>query len=252
MPDPMRILITGSSGKIGQTLIKGIKDRHRLRGLDRLPTPDLEDARIGELSNLDDVLQAAEGMDAVIHLGAAASPHSPWDQVLQSNIIGTYNVFEAARRCAVKRVVFASRAALLDAYPKYITRRTDYFPIPDSVYSVSKVFGESLAFMYAVQHGMEVVVVRVGHFSLELVKPQHPRHLGHADALRVFEQAATQPDITFEVVFGVSDCSYPMFDLDHGRQTLRYMPSDKSYWSPWRIYRLGLKLWRRIRRGAAA
>ena len=64
----MRILITGSAGKIGTTLVRGLKDRHQLRGFDANPTPDLSDATVGDISDYATVEAAVEGMDAVMHL----------------------------------------------------------------------------------------------------------------------------------------------------------------------------------------
>ena len=64
----MKVLITGAAGAVGSTLVKGMKDRHTIRGLDRLPMPDLEDAIEGDVADFDTMLKATEGMDAVIHL----------------------------------------------------------------------------------------------------------------------------------------------------------------------------------------
>ena len=95
----MKVLITGSAGAIGQNLVKGMGERHELRGLDRVPTPGLDDALVGEITDFDLVFEATKGMEAVIHL---VNVGAEWEQALQS-MVGTYNVFEANGHAATPR-----------------------------------------------------------------------------------------------------------------------------------------------------
>jgi uronate dehydrogenase len=224
----MRVLITGAAGAVGSALVQGLRQRHQLRGFDRVPMPDLEDALVGDLADFAAVLAAAQGMEAIIHLGGTPSGGAPWGEVLHSNIIGTYNALEAARHSGTRRFAFASRAGLLSSYPKSSTRTVDLPPRPESYYSVGKVFGESLGYMYATRFGLEVVAVRIGNFKRDRDQPEHPHQLSHGDAVRVFERALLHPGVRYEVVFGVSDSDWPLYDLDHGRQALGYHPQDRS------------------------
>ena len=224
----MRVLITGAAGKVGTTLVKALHDRYELHGLDRVPMPHLVHATVGDVADYEVVCQASEGMDAIIHLAGVAQR---WEEVLHDNLIGTYNVFEAARQNQVRRLAYASRAGLLSSYPKAVQRTVDMYPRPESFYSLSKAFGEGLGYMYASQHGLEVVAVRIGNFKLERDQPEHPHHLSHGDAVRVFEQAIIAPGdwqsgVPFAVVFGVSNSNWPLYDLEHGRRAVGYDPQD--------------------------
>lgn len=222
----MRVLITGSAGAIGTTLIKGLRDRHELRGFDRVETPELSDHTVGEITDFEAVNQAMQDMDAVIHL-VNAGPE--WSQALQS-MTGTYNVFETAHRNGVRRVAFASRAGLLPQsyYPRTMQRTVDMLPKPETYYSITKSFGEDMGYMYSARHDMEVVSVRIGNFKRERDLPEHPHQLSHGDCVRVFEQAIIHPGVKFEIVFGVSDSDWPLYDLDHGRRVIGYHPQDRS------------------------
>ena len=220
----MKILITGAAGAVGTVLIKGLGDRYQLRAFDRLPLPELEDVVVGELTDFEAVARATQGMDAVIHLAGNPSGAAPWEEILHSNIIGTYNLFEAARRSGVSRIAFASRAGLLAPYPEEITRTVDLPPRPESYYSISKVFGENLGYMYASQFGLECVSVRIGNVRADRPHAEHPHHLSHADLVRVFERAVIHPGAQYEVVFGVSAGDWPLYDLEHGRRAVGYNP----------------------------
>ena len=223
----MKILITGAAGAIGTVLAKGLRDRHELRGFDCQEMPEIADAIVGDIGDFDQVKSASEGMDAVIHL--VNVPGGEWEHSLQS-IVGTYNVFEAAKECSVRRIAYASRGGILPQsfYPRTIQRTVDMLPKPDSYYTISKVFGESIAYMYSARFEMETVSVRIGNFKLDRDQPEHPHHLSHGDCVRVFEQAIIHPGVGFEVVFGVSDSDWPLYDLDHGRKAIGYHPQDRS------------------------
>lgn len=220
----MKILITGAAGAIGKILVKGLRDRYILRGFDRMPMPDLDDAIVGELTDFAAVARAAQGVDAVIHLAGNPSGAAPWEEILRSNIVGTYHLFEAARQNGVRRVAFASRAGLLAPYPEEITRTVDMPPRPQSHYSISKIFGENLGYMYASQFGVECVCVRIGNVRADRPQAEHPHHLSHADLVRVFERAIVHPGVQYELVFGVSAGDWPLYDLEHGRRVIGYEP----------------------------
>ena len=86
--------------------------------------------------------------------------------------------------------------------------------------------------MYSARFDMEVVAVRIGNFKRDRPLPQHPHHLSHADAVRVFEQAVNHPGVKFEIVFGGSDSTWQLYDLAHGRKVIGYHPQDKSEATP--------------------
>ncbi|MGY8824668.1 MAG: NAD-dependent epimerase/dehydratase family protein [Candidatus Latescibacterota bacterium] len=221
----MRVLVTGATGRVGQCVVRGLEKNHQVRGHDRVPMPNIADRIVADLNDFDATLRAVDGMDAIIHLGGLPGGDD-WDALLQSNFIGTYHVFEAARQLGVKRIAYASRAGVLSPYPQERTRTVEMVPRPVGHYTVSKVFGESLAHSYVQQHDMEIVCVRIGNFSADRDQPTHPHHLSHGDCVRVFECAITHPGVRYEVVFGVSASNWPLYDMEHGKKAIGYEPQD--------------------------
>ena len=224
----MRVLITGAAGSVGKVVARGLSKFHHIRGFDLDTMPEIKDSQKGDLKDYNAVYNAVTDMDAVVHLGGLPGGDD-WDALLQSNFIGTYHIFEAMRQANVKRIAYASRAGIFSLYPKSLKRTSELIPRPVGHYTVSKVFGESLAYSYSHQYALECVCVRIGNFKLERDLPEHPHHLSHGDCVRVFERAITQPNVKFETVFGVSASNWPMYDLEHGKKTIGYEPQDKSY-----------------------
>ena len=222
----MRILITGSSGALGSVLVKAFNRKYELRGLDRTPNFDMEDNIVGDIADFDTVVNATSNIDAVIHLAAAMGGHYPWEDILRNNIIGTYNVVEAARVNKVRRFVFASRAGILKPEPEDAKRTVEMLPKPLHFYSISKIFGENIGYMYSVRFDMEVVCVRIGNFKTENILPKGETTLSHADAVQLFEKAVTHPGVRYEVVFGVSDPNNPRYDMEHASNAIGYKSRD--------------------------
>jgi len=164
-----------------------------------------EKFKAAELSDLAQVEAICEGVDGILHFGGY-SVEGPWDNILQSNIIGCYNLFEAARRQGVKRIVFASSNHAVGFYPRSRRIGPDHRVRPDSRYGVSKAFGEALGSLYASKHGMRVTSIRIGNFG---DTPVDQRRLSiwlkPEDLVQLVRIGLEHPDIRCEIFFGASD-----------------------------------------------
>jgi nucleoside-diphosphate-sugar epimerase len=150
----MDVLLTGAFGQVGTAVIDHLADdeRYEFTYLDRRDHPEY-DGVVADVADYDDVRDAVAGRDAVVHLAAAPKPWDPWDEVLESNVVGTYNVLEAACEAGVDDVVFASSHHVMGGYeddhapdlyePDYPVVLDETDPVrPDSYYALSKLFGE--------------------------------------------------------------------------------------------------------------
>ena len=166
-----RVLVTGAEGVIGTAVREHLGGRYELTSLTL--TPQEFPSHVADIADLDAIRPAFEGVDAVVHLAASPAIETPWEDVLHNNIVGTYNVFEAARLAGVERVVFASSNHAvgmyeLDGAPGIYEaddeRRVDHTAEirPDSLYGVSKAYGEALGRMYVERHGLRVFCLRIG------------------------------------------------------------------------------------------
>src|SRR6201994_4098168 len=158
----------GASGEIGTSLRKLLPPIYPDMVLSDLRPPadrgKREKFKAADLADMKQVEAICEGVDGIVHFGGY-SVEGSWDDILQANIIGCYNLFEAARKKGVKRVVFASSNHAVGFYPRYHRIGTDVTARPDSRYGVSKAFGEATGAVYADQHGMQVTCLRIGNFG---------------------------------------------------------------------------------------
>jgi uronate dehydrogenase len=227
-----RILITGSAGHIGRALREGLHGLYTLRLADIAPQAaarEGEEIVTADITQFDDVLQAMEGVDVVVHL-AGIPDEASWERIRDMNIDGCYNVFEAARRAGVKRVIFASSNHAVGFHRRDRVIDDTVAPRPDSRYGVSKVFGEALGRLYADKHGMSVACLRIGSFRPD-DRPTAPRHLltwiSHRDMVQVTRRCIDHPAFHFLIVYGVSGNTRNRWSNDNAR-FLGFVPEDDA------------------------
>jgi uronate dehydrogenase len=224
------VLITGAAGDVGSHLRRELAGRYRLRLSDIKPITALsagEEFVGGDITSLEDMLKPTRGVDAIVHLGGF-SVEGPWKAILDANIIGVYNVFEAARLNGVRRILFATSNHAVGYYRRDQTIDHRVYPKPDSRYGVSKVFGEALGSLYADKYGMEVFNIRIGNVNPKPVDKRRlsiwisPRDLAQLVAIGI-----DHPDVRFEIVYGVSGNHRSWYDNSNAHR-LGYRPRDDS------------------------
>lgn len=271
----MDALVTGAYGRCGTALIDHLHDRdeYAFTYLDRSDPPpaysgDDFDAIVGDVTDLDALLTASEGRDAVVHMAAYAMKEGSWADVFEPNVLGAYNALEAARRQEVETFVFTSSNRVVGNYEREHAPAIyepghdlllDHTALvrPDSLYASTKVFGEGLCRHYVeeYEYPKRVYVLRPG--TVNSAPYDHPygnaesgvddgefergseaydravaRMRGTWQSRRDFahqvECCLADDAVEFGIFFGVSDNRRRWFDLEPARLRIGYDPQDAA------------------------
>ena len=232
MPLFNRILLTGASGALGNVLRQYVPSMTKwlrisdVKNLDR--AAPREETVVCDLFDADAVLKMTRDVDLVIHMGGAVGSELPFDTVLQANVIGFKNLYEACRKNGVKRVVWGSSNHAVGFYPR--TQRLDasVTPRPDSFYGVSKIFGEAMAQYYWDKFKVESVSIRIGScFPKPIDRRMLSTWLSYPDFVHLIECTLRAPRVEHTVVYGVSNNDSQLWD-NRMAAHLGYRPKDNA------------------------
>ena len=228
-----RVLITGATGGVGSHLATTLADDYELVLHSRSPekTPQGTALKIAQLGEYQQVLELMDGIDTVVHMAGAASPESSWELVLEANIIGVRNVLEAAREAGVRRVVLASSNHAMGMYDRH-----EQWPVyphqlqrADSLYGVSKVFGEGIGRFYHDEHGLDVIALRIGWFTEDPLAAEEDilraMWLSPRDCTEVV-RCAIEAEVTFGLFYAISDNPNRRWSTTNTQLELGYRPQD--------------------------
>ena len=227
-----RVLLTGAAGRIGSCLRVGLR-----AGLRELRLSDVAPLRAehpnetvapADLGDAEAVARAAEGVDAIVHLGGEAG-EAALDALLEPNVRGVFHVLDAARRADARRVVLASSNHVTGFYDAGVPLEGGEPVRPDSLYGVTKAFAEALGRMYADKFGLEVVCLRIGTFGERpTAARQMATWLSPGDAVRLVAACLSAPSpLGFVIAYGASANSRGWWDLGPARR-LGYEPRDDA------------------------
>ena len=226
-----KLVLTGAAGRLGSYLREPLSEL-----CDNLVSTDLVEG-IGstysgetyikaDLANFDEVNALMDGAEMIVHFGAL-SDEDTFDEILSSNIIGAYNVWEAAARNHVNRVIYASSIHAVGMYPK-----NEYIGInvphrPDTFYGLAKCFAEDLASLYLDKKQVEAVCLSI----LSCAKVTSSRALGswlsYDDLILLVKRAIDAPTTGFSIIYGVSNNDRTPVDNSEA-SFLGYKPKDNA------------------------
>lgn len=264
MATPLKVHITGVYGLIGNLAYEDLiayPERYDVYGSGRrLMSSARADANaitrlpddhfmIADLADAAAMEKAITGMDAVLHIAAVPDPSDSFENVLSSNIVGTYNVLEACRKAGVKRLVYAS--SIMATWGYYVYRepyraifegRLADIPAeipkvkvtdpthPTEPYSASKVWAEGFCHTYHDKYGLSIVCLRIGgvnkanHSESIMAKAVWCSHRDVQSIIRLALDATAEP--RYDICYGVSDNQHRWVDLEHSRERLGYVAQD--------------------------
>lgn len=237
------------SGLIGGLVRDRLKSKEQLTALNRQAVDGIATTQ-ADLADYDAIRPAFDGQDVVVHLAAKAGDHFTWDELLQTNVVGTRNVLEAASEAGCKRVIFASSGATVagweqvEPYKSLAEARYDDVPAewpmirhnmatrPRGVYGATKVWGEAICRHYANATPMSVLCIRIG-FVNAADRPSRPRDFAvwcsQRDITEAIERCVFAPgDLKFDVLFANSRNRWGYRDLTHTEEAVGFVPRDAA------------------------
>jgi len=243
-----KILVTGASGLIGGLVVRRLGHKYEMSALNRRPVEGIPCTR-ADIADLDAIMPAFSGIDMVVHMANYLDDMTSWEMHLRAGIIGTRNVYEAARLNGVQRVVYGSSgdtmtgyeydpdlpygALAAGKYPKTPPRMpliSHRDPVrPKSLYGTCKAFGEALGSQYSDCYDLSIICIRLGAVLPE-DRPQTRRqvssYLSHADCIDVVDKCLElPPSHRFDVFRAASRSNCRWMDLDHTREVLGWEPT---------------------------
>lgn len=226
-----RLLLTGAAGGLGKVMRERLKANCEILRLSDLCT--MAAAQSGEevvqadLADPKAVHEMVVGCQAIVHLGGV-SMENPWPGILQGNIIGVYNLYEAARLNGVKRILFASSNHVMGFYKQSEVVDALSPPRPDGLYGVSKAFGEDISRLYFDRYGIETACMRIGSSTPEPTdRRMLSSWLSHDDLHRLITSCLTAPVLGHTIIYGTSDNASSWYD-NHLAKHVGYRPQDSS------------------------
>lgn len=204
-----KLVLTGAAGRLGSHLRETLSQlADELVSSDRVDDIGKlypgEHYRKADLARYDEVYSLLEGADKVVHFGAIPD-EAAFDDILQSNIIGAYNVWEAAYQHSLQRVIYASSIHAVGMHQRYDVIDTEVPHRPDSYYGLSKCFAEDLASLYWDKRQLESVCLRILTCSRVTSSRTLGTWLSYGDLVHLVERAINTPVTGFSLVYGVSD-----------------------------------------------
>jgi uronate dehydrogenase len=233
-----KILITGAAGKIGTLITQPLHERYDLCLVDIRKPAQLSNCDFYpvDITDYNAFRPLCNGVHTIVHLAAIADENSQWEPLLQNNIIGLHNVFEAAADAGCRRMIFASSIYAVHGYPKGIMVHTGMPARPLTLYGATKAFGEALGSFYAYQSNLHTICLRLGWVldNKNRHMTNHNRSLDtvitYDDVISLFVAAIEAPkNIRFGIFQGLSNNRRKRLDIQDTIEILDYHPRDDAY-----------------------
>jgi len=238
-----KVLLLGAAGRIGngfreEYLEKYKNDYELILGVHGKKFKDerLKVLKV-ELGDIKSLRRAMKGISAVINLAANPNPDAKFNDLVKPNLIGAYNVFEAARKAGCERVIFASSVHAINAYPHSHKVTHDEIPKPLDFYGASKAFGESLCSVFSHHYGLSCLAIRIGAYVSNNRKKVvcYTRHdydyvISQRDMGQLLHRCVIAPKrVKYGILSGISNNEHKRMELNFTKKLVGYKPQDDAF-----------------------
>ena len=228
----LRVLITGGNGKMGRCIAEGLREAgHEVFSTSRTANEELGVKHM-DVRDFESCVKAMRGIDTVIHMAFYMKNDSFKEEIVPTNIVGTWNVYEAARLNGVGRVIFGSSNHAVGFYKQEDELRDDIMHRADSPYGLAKSFCELCGRYYSDRYGISVINVRIGTFShtgLPYSLRRTKTWLSPDDTKQLFRRCVEADEKhKFLTIYGVSDNDNNYFDISGLKELIGYEPKDNG------------------------
>lgn len=242
-------MITGGTGPVGLAIRRALAEEYSFRIFDVVaPQHQAVDDELilGDAADYATLVEAAKGVDAIIHLARASVKLGSTTQAqraqktFQTDMPSTWNALEAARINGVGSVIYASSNHVTGLHESEgAVSGPDSAVRPDGMYGAGKAFGEAIGRYYSETQGVRVYCLRIANFNGKdepgkYYAPGYSRWLSPRDLGQLTRLCLEADQIRFGIFYGVSNGSEKKFDINNARELLGYAPEDDGSAESWR------------------
>ena len=238
-----KVLLLGSSGNIGigfrENYLKYYKKSYDLiLGTHKTKVKDKNFKVVHySLKSISSLKKAMRGVDVVINLAANPDPYAEFKDLVEPNLVGAYNVLEAARLAKVKRVIYASSVHTVKGYPEKHQLEESSAPKPINVYGATKSFGGPLCSVFSSKYGLSCLAIRIGAYVSNdqknivcFTRDSYEYVITQDDMSQLIHKCIVAPKkVKYAILAGISDNKVKKFDLIHTKKLIGYVPKDDYY-----------------------
>jgi uronate dehydrogenase len=237
-----KVLFLGATGRVGPGILEEYQSKYKqdydfiLGSRKKLTIKNYETVKI-DFSSITSLKKAMKNIDIVLDLAAESNPSATFKEILKPNIEGTYNVFEAAKQAKVQRVIYASSVHAIRGYPLGKKISENHSPKPSGLYGASKVFGESLCYIYSNNHNLSCLAIRIGAYVSNdlrkrvcLTRDNYDYVISQRDLAQLIHKCITAPkSVKYGILSGSSNNKKLYMNLTRTKKLVNYKPQDDAY-----------------------